>query len=104
MRLAIFLEDKDFQIVLTPEDEREKEMLKLLHSDPRVRHGTFYQTRGGYITFSCESTESVMIPLTNDQARLEQRYREVLERIASGDLSLIDCWRMSREAIGQIIE
>jgi len=53
MKIALYIEDGLEQIVLTPETETEKGIVAKLHDDDRqlsVCRGTFYATRGGWMT------------------------------------------------------
>lgn len=51
MKLAIYIEEKTTQIVLSPETVFEKEVLTKCGdiSEARLFHGSFYDSRGGWV-------------------------------------------------------
>ena len=51
MRTAIYIEDNRQQLVLTPEDDFEKNILKMLHKNfgDKTFMGQFYKCQGGWI-------------------------------------------------------
>ncbi len=52
MKTALYIEDGVKQIVLTPESEHEKAILKLLNDndcDFFIKHGSFYECQGGWV-------------------------------------------------------
>lgn len=84
MKIALYIEDGLEQIVLTPESDTEKGILGKLDDGSRtlsIKHGSFYQTRGGWTRYSpsyCEpygrsreSDDSTIIVLSSPQAEPE---------------------------------
>ena len=52
VKIALYIEDGLEQIVLTPQSDTEKAILKKLRDDDRVfeiKGGSFYECRGGYV-------------------------------------------------------
>lgn len=52
MKIALYIEDGLEQIVLTPESDTEKAILGKLTDGSRelsIKHGSFYECRGGYV-------------------------------------------------------
>lgn len=52
MKIALYIEDGLEQIVLTPQSDTERAILKKLRDDDRVfeiKGGSFYECRGGYM-------------------------------------------------------
>lgn len=52
MKIALYIEDGLEQIVLTPESETEKLLLRKLDAADRdltIHHGSFYECRGGWL-------------------------------------------------------
>jgi hypothetical protein len=52
MKTAIFIEDGVVQLVITPENEFEKNALKSFEAKPtetKIFHGSFYDCRGGWV-------------------------------------------------------
>jgi hypothetical protein len=52
MKIALYIEDGLEQIVLTPETETEKGIVKKLHDGSRdlsIKQGTFYECQGGWM-------------------------------------------------------
>jgi hypothetical protein len=51
MKIALYIEDGLEQIVLTPETDTEKNILKKLDDGSReisIKHGSFYECQGGW--------------------------------------------------------
>lgn len=52
MKVAFYMEDGRQQIVLTPENDMEKSLLKPLHAKPSptlsIKRGSFYACQGGW--------------------------------------------------------
>jgi len=63
MKTAIFIEDKRKQVILTPETETDKMIIKELASNKivtAIKTGSFYQCQGGW-TRQESGTDSLMI-------------------------------------------
>jgi hypothetical protein len=61
MKIALYIEDGLEQIVLTPESDTEKAILGKLHDGSRelsIKHGSFYECRGGYARYAPEYMSS----------------------------------------------
>lgn len=70
MRIALYIEDGLEQIVLTPSNGTERDILKKLHEGGReisIKAGEFYQCQGGWTRHGSgeHSTMIVMRPTTN---------------------------------------
>lgn len=68
MKTAFYIEDGREQIVLTPESEWEKQIMKMIHDGGRtmsIKRGSFYECRGGFIRNATtpQSDESTIIIL-----------------------------------------
>ena len=64
MKIALYIADGLTQVVLTPETNHEENVVKLL-SDKGVewiKHGSFYETNGGWIRHS-DADRSLMLVL-----------------------------------------
>lgn len=66
MKTALYFEDKDAQIALTPETEWEKKILKMIHAaNPQLcMWGEFYGCQGGWVRhadYRSEDSGSLMI-------------------------------------------
>jgi hypothetical protein len=78
VKIALYIEDGLEQIVLTPETDIEKGILKKLDDDGRtfsIRHGSFYKCRGGWMRqgpgyggLGRQDDESTMIVLQRVEA------------------------------------
>lgn len=70
MKTAIYIEDGDTQLVLTPENEWERNALKSLSQgdlDARWMHGEFYECSGGWHRHSSHSEcASVILRVKRD--------------------------------------
>lgn len=66
MKIALYIEDGLEQIVLTPELDTEKAILKKLNDGSRVltiKTGQFFECRGGWMRYESNNEESTMIIL-----------------------------------------
>lgn len=53
MKIALYIEDGLEQIVLTPESKVERDILaKLDNRSIDIKHGSFYECRGGYVRYT----------------------------------------------------
>jgi hypothetical protein len=67
MKIALYIEHGYEQIVLTPENDSEKDILGKMHDGTRVLNvtkGAFYHCQGGWVRHG-GSEESTMIVLEN---------------------------------------
>ena len=74
MKTALFLDEQDLQVVLTPQSEQEKYLLKLMRERlPNMTYeGGFYSCQGGWVRqynsdSSYESNHSLMIRLPPEE-------------------------------------
>ncbi len=68
MKTAIYIEDGEAQIVLTPESKFESSVVSQITTSPksvRIFSGSFYQCQGGYFRHS-GSDKSIMIRLDDE--------------------------------------
>lgn len=70
MKIAIYIQDGDTQIVLTPETKWEKSILSGIEEgqeegqeEIKIMRGAFYETRGGW-TRESDAPQSVILRLT----------------------------------------
>lgn len=73
MKIAFYMQDGLEQLVLTPESEREKKMLALLHQDDRsleIKRGAFYECRGGWVRFSGNGLNAERNVTTDDDSTM----------------------------------
>ncbi len=64
MKIALYIEDGLEQVVLTPESDTEKGILRKLHDGTRefsIKEGSFYQTRGGWVRQSLDDTSTMIV-------------------------------------------
>lgn len=67
MKTALYFANTEAQIVLTPENDWEKHVLKSISAGDKeitVVCGGFYETRGGYFREEGQHSESVMLRLS----------------------------------------
>jgi len=71
MRTAVYVEDGVTQVVLTPENNLEKQILLWVHGCTKleVRHGSFYHCQGGWIRQGTDETSVILIPLKDPPAK-----------------------------------
>lgn len=63
MKTAIYIQDGDVQLVLTPESEFEKNALKAFQQKPleaKIKRGSFYDCQGGWIR-QCADDDSLIM-------------------------------------------
>ena len=80
MKIALYIENGLEQIVLTPETDTEKGILRKLHEDDRTMEicvGSFYVCEGGWVRFEhhvgkATDDQSTMIVLHKTEARGER--------------------------------
>ncbi len=68
MKTAIYIENGTTQLVLTPENDWEKQVLVSIAKEPRpaiILRGEFYDCQGGWIRQRPDGYESLMIRLDN---------------------------------------
>ncbi len=64
MKTAIYIEDGTVQLVLTPENEFEKNALRSFEDKPtkaEIKSGSFYQCQGGWIRQSASDDRSLIL-------------------------------------------
>lgn len=75
MKSAIYLDEGNTQLVLTPENEWEKNILKMIHQTipDKTYMGGFYECRGGWYRQNTEySTDESLIIRLQKQAPIPQ--------------------------------
>uniref|UniRef100_A0A6M3LAQ4 Uncharacterized protein n=1 Tax=viral metagenome TaxID=1070528 RepID=A0A6M3LAQ4_9ZZZZ len=64
MKTAIYIEDGNLQVVLTPEDQFERNILGTLNTKgiliARITDGSFYQCVGGYVRHSTDDRSLIL--------------------------------------------
>lgn len=85
MKTAIYIEDGTVQLVLTPENDFEKNALASFESEQvatQIYHGTFYDCRGGWIR------QSVTYGNPSERSLILRTVPVTLHEIDIPDLSL----------------
>lgn len=78
MKTAIFIKDGMLQLVLTPENEWEKSVIKVVDSDTKkisILRGSFYECQGGWIREG-RADESLIMRI--DTVETDEQGREVI--------------------------
>lgn len=62
MKIALYIENGSQQIVLTPENDTEKQILAKMHGRPNfsVYKGSFYQCQGGWVRHGSDDTSTII--------------------------------------------
>lgn len=79
MKTAIYLDEADTQLVLTPENEWEKNILHMTHEAyPESFWGEFYGCQGGWIRQSTYETKNSLILRLKQAAKLPDNLKGIL--------------------------
>lgn len=75
MRLAVYIEDRMIQLVLTPEDDWEKNILENIIDTPKqvsIHRAEFYKTTGGFSVYDSAGIESAMLRIEDQPSDAKQ--------------------------------
>lgn len=64
MRIALYIQDGLEQIVLTPDTDTERNILKKLHDGARalsIKSGSFYECQGGWVRHGNEDDSTFLV-------------------------------------------
>jgi len=79
---AIYLDEDNTQLVLTPENEWERNILRMISQDmpePKTYWGEFYACRGGWIRMSDTNSKASLIIRLQKQSELPVEAKEYPE-------------------------
>lgn len=62
MKIALYIENGSQQIVLTPEDDTEKQILAKMHCKPNfsIYKGSFYNCAGGWVRQGSDDASTII--------------------------------------------
>lgn len=62
MKIALYIENSAQQIVLTPENDTEKQLLAKMHGKTNfsIHKGSFYQCVGGWVRQGSDDTSTII--------------------------------------------
>lgn len=75
MKLAVYMEDHMIQLVLTPEDNWEQNILQNISAGPKdvsIHRAQFYKTHSGFSVYNKTGTESMILRI-EDRAVEDKR-------------------------------
>lgn len=75
MRLSVYMEDHMIQVVLTPEDNWEENILRNITASPKqvsIYRAEFYKTQRGHSVYDTAGTESVMLRIEDMPSDVKQ--------------------------------
>lgn len=62
MKVSLYIEEGITQIILTPNDRREKDILSLLsNQELSICHGSFYECQGGWVRQGTEDDSTILV-------------------------------------------
>lgn len=62
MRIALYVNDNLQQIVITPENDGEKALLKFLEGkEVEVMWGSFYECKGGWVREGADANSAILV-------------------------------------------
>lgn len=64
MKIAFYIEQGIEQLILTPRDDQEKNMLEIFHKGDRgfnVKKGSFYQCKGGWVRQALDEDSTIIV-------------------------------------------
>lgn len=75
MKIALFIEDGLEQIVLTPQSDIERSILRKLDDrNLSIRHGDFYKNQGGWVMYNphhCDHKSTILVLTEPDPEPVE---------------------------------
>lgn len=89
MKIALYIEDGLEQIVLTPQTETEKAILRKLEDGSRelsIKRGSFYECQGGYFRQSSSDNSTIIVLREPESKATESELStdEIFRQLQSG--------------------